>query len=333
MARRVIEGAGAPADLAKTVADSLVLSNLVGHDSHGIVRLDEYAGWIRERRLLPDARPSILASLGGTTHVSGSWGWGQPAALLAVERAGEAARQLGIGMAVVSDCNHIGRLGEWVEILAAQGMMAVAFCNTGSPVVAPFGASRPMLGTNPFAWALPGENGQALVLDFSTAIVAAGKVVLSALNGEQLPPGLLLDPNGLPTVDPHELFRGGALRAFGEHKGSGLAIMIELSAGLLTGVMPACLEAEQQGNGTIVIAADTGRFVSASDRRRIVSGFRAAMHSAAADRPGTEVLLPGDYEERTRDERSAGGIPVAFDVQRAVLAVAESFGVQVPEFC
>lgn len=143
---RVLGGMGAPPDLARLVARSLVLSNLVGHDSHGIIRLLEYAGWVRQGHLVPDARPRVSWEETGTSLVDGNWGWGQASATLATRLIIRKTRSSGCAAVVIARCNHVGRLGEYVNSIADAGMMGLAFCNTGGAVVAPYGGVRRVLG-------------------------------------------------------------------------------------------------------------------------------------------------------------------------------------------
>ena len=208
------------------MARSLVLSNLVGHDSHGVIRLAQYAAWIADGQIRPAAaarRPAPQAA----AVVDGGWGFGQPAAQLATRTAAELAREHAVAAVTIRDCNHVGRLGEYVAELASAGLMGLAFCNSGA-VVAPFGGTGRALGTNPFAWAAPGAGPDPLVLDFSTAGVAEGKLRVAGAEGREVAPGLIVDSGGQPTTRPEDFFAGGALLPFGGHKGSGMSIMIEL---------------------------------------------------------------------------------------------------------
>ena len=198
--QRVLSAMGAPENSANTVAKSLVLSNLVGHDSHGIIRLVEYSGWVEQWQLVPAAAPKIAFSNEATAEIDGGWGWGQTASYLATEKLIALTKQYGTATIVLKQTNHIGRLGEYVDLMATAGLMGIAFCNTGGAIVAPFGGFKRVLGTNPFAWALPGSGEFNYVLDFSTAIVAAGKIILAGMSGEELEPGLLLDKEVNPQL-------------------------------------------------------------------------------------------------------------------------------------
>lgn len=328
---RVLVGMGAPEDLADTVARSLVLSNLVGHDSHGIIRLVEYSGWVREGKIIPDARPSLAWQKEATALVDGGWGWGQSAAALATETVIVGARELGTATVVLSRTNHVGRLGEYVDLISQAGMMGISFCNTGGMVVAPHGGVKKVLGTNPFAWATPGVNGHNLVLDFSTAVVAAGKVVLAAMSGEEIEPGALIDKDGNPSTKAADLEAGGALLAFGGHKGSGLSVLIDMAAGMLSGNLPAAISQSGYGNGTVLIALDISRYVGLDIFASIAEQFATVMHGATPPN-GSPVLLPGELEAMTKSDRKEKGITITAGVQQNIVDVAISYGVAIPEF-
>jgi LDH2 family malate/lactate/ureidoglycolate dehydrogenase len=273
---------GASAPSAAEVAASLVLSNVVGHDSHGMVRLVQYADWIAGGQIWPAQRPVVSRRQGAVAVVDGNWGFGQPAARMAVEAAVPIAREHGVAAVTIGDCNHVGRLGEYVAALADQGFTGLAFCNSG-PVVAPFGGAGRALGTNPLAWAAPGGPDGPLVADFSTAAVAEGKVRLAAAGGRPLADGLIVDALGRPSRSPADFYAGGALLTFGGHKGSALSVLIELLGGLLTGMGTACTPSYAGGNGMVLIALDVGAFVSADGLSRRCHGV---LHAAGPAGPG-----------------------------------------------
>lgn len=326
---RVIGAMGAPTESANTVAKSLVLSNLVGHDSHGIIRLVEYSGWVEQGKLIPAAHPQIAFSKEATAEIDGAWGWGQTASFLATEKLIELTKQYGTATIVLKQTNHVGRLGEYVDLMASAGLMGIAFCNTGGAVVAPFGGFRRVLGTNPFAWSLPGSGAFNYVLDFSTAIVAAGKIILAGMSGEVLEPGLLLDKDGQPTTNADDLTNGGALLTFGGHKGSGVSVLIELAAGILSGNMPAAISQSGFGNGTVLIGVDVSRFASVEAFKSVGKEFELIMHNAGEP---NSVLMPGEFEYQTQMSRSKNGVAISSGVIKNILEVADRYKAEIPEF-
>jgi uncharacterized oxidoreductase len=321
---KVICGMGAPEDLASTVSRSLVLSNLVGHDSHGIIRLMEYSGWVQSGNLIPNAYPKVEWTRESTSLIDGSWGWGQSASLFATETVIDSARKYGTATVVLSRTNHVGRLGEYVDLISKAGMMGIAFCNTGGPIVAPFGGIKRVLGTNPFAWSVPGAGDFNYVLDFSTAVVAAGKIILAGMSGEAIEPGALLDKNGKPSTSASDLSDGGSLLAFGGHKGSGLSVLIDVAAGILSGNMPAAISESGFGNGTVFMAMDISRFAAPDLFKSVASQFQGIMHNAGE---ANAVLLPGEFEYSTKCVREVDGISISSGVRDNIDETAKQYGV------
>lgn len=320
---------GAPAPIARQVAVSLVLSNLVGHDSHGIIRLIQYSGWIADGQIRPAAQPEVSHRELATAVIDGHWGFGQSAAQLAVDVLAETAGTNGAGAVTIRDCNHIGRLGEYVATLADRGLVGLSFGN-GGPVVAPFGGAGRALGTNPFAWAAPGGPAGPLVVDFSTAGVAEGKLKLAAADGRPIAEGLIVDAEGRPSTNADDFYAGGALLPFGGHKGSGLSVMIDLLAGLLTGMNPAISPDFAGGNGTVMIALRVGAFAAADYYTEGAEQFREQLVTAGRGAAPGPVLLPGEVEARTKDERLRDGIPVSPGVLASIYAVTDPLAVPRP---
>jgi uncharacterized oxidoreductase len=209
-------------------------------------------------------------------------------------------------------------------------MMGLALCNSGA-VVAPFGGTGRALGTNPFAWAAPGAPYGPLVLDFSTAGVAEGKLRVAGAEGLEVTPGLIVDSRGQPTTRPADFFAGGALLPFGGHKGSGMSIMIELLGGLLTGMGTAPTTDYAGGNGTVLVAMSIAAFTDPEAYRGEAERFCTQLVAAGAGPSGGSVLLPGELEARTRRERDARGIPVGQGVLDLIYAITDPLGVSRPE--
>jgi uncharacterized oxidoreductase len=324
----VIEAVGTPRASALAIGDSLVEANLRGHDSHGVLRLPWYIESVRRGTILPAASPRVIAQRGATAQVDGALGWGQTAARFATQTAIALAADQGIGAVSIVNCNHIGRVGAYVEMIAHAGMIGIAMCNAG-PAVAPYGGYQRVMGTNPLAWAAPRGPGQTpLVLDFATSIVAEGKLRVARSKGEQLPPGLIVDAAGRPSHDAADFYAGGALQTFGLHKGSGISVMIELLGRGLAGVDPT-LPGHHGHNGTLILAlhipsfAPEQQFLAAAARlEEQVGGLTPA--------PGFDgVLLPGDPEQHTRRRRISEGIPIPQPTWDEILALAAECNVAV----
>ena len=205
---QIFQTVDTPAQTADQVAASLVLSNLAGHDSHGVVRVVQYLNAIASGQLDPRAEPSIAQETPVVTLVDAHGGFGQLAARFAMQAAIEKARDQGLAASSLVDCGHVGRLGEWVEMAARAGLIGLAFCNGGGGrgIVAPFGGTARLLGTNPIAAAIPLAQRPPIVLDFATSAAAEGKVRIARNSGKPIPEGWILDKHGNPSTDPDDLY-------------------------------------------------------------------------------------------------------------------------------
>ena len=334
--RAVISAVGSPAEFANDVAESLVEGNLCGHDSHGVMRLPQYARMVQDGKVFAAARATVdeprrpgLAM----RRVDGHWGWGQSAARLATRTAIDLAAQTGVAAVAIDHCNHIGRLGEYATMIANAGMLGFVTCNAG-PAVAPFGGRARVFGTNPVAFAVPRLNGKRPVLvDFATAGVAEGKVRVALAKGVQVPPGNIVDANGAPSVEPKAFYDGGSLVAFGLHKGSGLSVMVELLGGGLSGLGPSCLPGFAQGflagNGTVILAFNIEDFTPRDQYLERVEAFCAHVAASQPAQGVSEVLLPGDPEWRSREARLKSGIPLPEATWAEIETTAAGLGVPV----
>ena len=217
------------------MARRLVDSNLVGHDSHGVIRVGKYLEWVRAGWLVPNASPTVAFENDAMAIVDGNRGFGQVVGEFAGGLGTRKAAKTGIAMVGLRNCGHLGRVGDWAELAAAHGQVSLHFLNTsGAQRVAPFGGSDRRLSTNPITIGVPVAGGDPVILDVTTSTVAEGKLFVAINKGEQVPPGWIIDKHGQPTTDPKDFYDGGALLTVGAHKGSGLSIVVDLLAGALS---------------------------------------------------------------------------------------------------
>lgn len=327
--RRVFEAAGTPADLATQMADVLVESNLVGHDSHGILRIPAYVESIRKGGIVPAARPEILSETPGSALVDGKYAFGHVAAAFATEVAVRKAKESKAAVVSVVRCNHIGRLGEWASRAAAQDVVAIVLVGgSGGPgVAAPFGGAARALSTNPISVGVPGGQQPDMLVDFATTMIAEGKVQAARAKHAELPPGCILDKDGNPSTNPEDLYAGGMLLPFGGHKGYGLAMVVELLGGALAP------SEKHNGNGrhgaAVIIAVDATTFHPLADYERSADYHLSRIKQVPPARGFSEVMLPGEPERRSKEERSRDGIPVAEDTWNAIIATGRDLGITI----
>ncbi len=323
---------GASAEVAGRIAEGLVESNLVGHDSHGVIRIPAYVERARSGDLNLDGEIQIVHETPATARLDCRWNAGQVAAMRGMELAIAKARECGIGMVALGHCDHIGRAGEYVVQAAQQGMMGQVICNGSLPggIVAPFGGRRAALGANPLAWAIPGAGEQPIFLDFATSIVAHGKLQVAADKGERVPDGWILDKYGNPTRDPNEMFDGGAILPFGEHKGYALGVLIELVAGGLSGAGIPLILPYRWEQGTVLTAVNVAAFQPLAEFKQTVAAFVERLKAIPPAEGFQEILLPGELEWRTRARRLEEGIPLPEKTWERIQQAAEAVGVPVP---
>jgi LDH2 family malate/lactate/ureidoglycolate dehydrogenase len=319
--------AGTEPESARVVADSLVNANLVGHDSHGVLRLVSYLNGVRQGHLNPAAIPQLLSVSGATAIVDAADGWGQPAMWLATRAAIDRAREHGLGAAVVHRSYHIGRVAPYVEAIAGEGMIGMAMANA-APAVAPFGGRARVMGTNPIAWAVPrAEGAPPICLDIATAGVAEGKLRVARASGFPVPAGNIVDREGRASTDPGDFYAGGALLPFGAHKGSGFSLLAQFIGRGLAQMDPSAYDGPRGVNGPFVLAIDIGRFTDL-DHFRAETEAQCAVVTGCLPAEGVpEVLLPGQPELATRAIRERDGVPVPDTIWDELQALAREYDV------
>jgi LDH2 family malate/lactate/ureidoglycolate dehydrogenase len=328
---RIFVAAGAPEDVARRVADSLVLSSLVGMDSHGVIRIPQYLDRIEKGSIVPSARPKVIRDQGVAVLMDGQWAFGQIVAEQAMKLAIEKAKRLTVGVVSFSKVLHIGRLGEWVALAAEEGLFGLALTNGALPggAVAPYGARGRMLGTNPIALGIPAGSLPPVVVDFSTSVTAEGKVRLAKHKGQRVPEGWLVDRDGRPTTNPSDLYNGGALQPFGGHKGYGLSLMVEFLGGILSGANTPVSPGYVVQNGVFMLAMDVAFFRPTEEYANAAETFVRTVKTATPAEGVAGVIIPGEPELMCRRERERNGIPVDDQTWAEIQQAAEGVGVAV----
>jgi len=335
----IFQRVGSSPEEARAVAASLVDANLTGHDSHGVLRVPRYVDWVRSGDTVPNQTIARLVDTPVIAVLDGRHGFGQIVAPQAVDIGVAKAKAAGLSAIALRNSGHVGRVGEWGERAAAAGLISIHFVNAaGSILVAPFGGVERRLSTAPFCVGIPREGADPIVLDFATSLVAEGKVNVASFGGKPLPPDALIGPDGALSGDPALLYGPlageghrnhalglGAIRAFGEHKGSGLALICELLGGSLTG-NGATEPNRKFANGMFSLYLDPDQIdpshVFDADVARYIAWFREAKVA-----PGEAVLTPGEPERIARAKRMATGVPLPEEAWEAILASARSVGV------
>jgi uncharacterized oxidoreductase len=336
-AKAIFVAAGSASGEAEIVAAHLVEASLMGHDSHGVIRISKYVDWVRSGQVRPNRHARIVSDRGALVIVDGEFGFGQVIGGEAMAIAADRAKAHGMATLAIRNSGHLGRIGAWPERLAEQGLASIHFVNTSGfgILVAPFGGADRRLSANPIAAGAPVKGGPPIVLDIATSVVAEGKIQLARNKREQLAPGLVLDGRGQPTTDPEAFYADppGAILPFGGHKGSGLSFFCEILAGALTGghaSHPRSPTADRLVNNMLSIAFDPAAFGDAGEFDDDFARFVAWVKASRPIATGGRVLLPGEIELETRGERLTNGLPIDDATWRQICLTAEGLGVAMP---
>jgi uncharacterized oxidoreductase len=323
------------------IGKSLVGANLTGHDSHGVQRVPRYLQWKEEGAFVADRTIEIVRETPVLAVVDANYGFGQTTAPQAVALGIKKCRAMGLAAVAMRNSGHVGRVGEWAEMAAEAGLVSIHYVNAAnSLLVAPYGGVERRLSTAPYAVGVPRPGLEPLILDFATSIVAEGKVLNASYGGKKLPKDALVSPDGSMSGDPKVLYGDytptgprnykaskGAIRAFGEHKGSGLAFMVEVLGGSLTGTGAADEARPKWANGMMSFYVDPKQLDPEGFFPADVSRYVGYYKSSKPIDAGGEVLVPGEPESRTRKERLANGVPLPDDTWASILAAARRIGI------
>ena len=306
---------GAPEDEARTVASHQVKANLVGHDSHGVILVPTYVDRIHKGHIVPGAPFKVVAESPATARIDGHWGFGFVVTEKAMQMAIEKARVHNVAAVTVSYQSHIGRLGDYPTMAAAEGMIGLITADSGAgpKAVAPFGGRERRLGTNPICIGVPSDLEGTLLLDMATSAVAQGKISLARNRKEAIPGSWVVDKDGNPTTDPDDYFQGGAILPVGAdqgHKGYGLSFMVEMFSGILTGLGFGIDPQARHNDGCFIAVFKVEAFRPLAEFKKEVTEFARFVKDTPPAKGFTEVLYPGEIEWRTERERLRDGVYV-----------------------
>ena len=219
---------------AEAVSKTVTHAERDGSVSHGLFRIPGYTAALRSKKVKGDARPTNHFRTQNAIRVDGDYGFAPTAIQVGIPALVETTNKHGVGVLAITNTHHFAALWHETEALAEHNLIGIA-CTAYMPSVAPAGATKPLFGTNPISFAWPRKNNTPVVYDMATASMAMGEVQVAARDGHKVPMGTGLDKNGKKTDDPAAIANGGVLLPFGGHKGSAIAMMVELLAAGLVG--------------------------------------------------------------------------------------------------
>ncbi|MFV2008601.1 MULTISPECIES: Ldh family oxidoreductase [unclassified Micromonospora] len=329
---KIYQAKGATPQEAATVARHQVEANLVGHDSHGVIRTMAYAAAIDKGHIVPGARYEIEREIPTSAVINGNWGFGFVVTERAMRETIGKARESGVAMATVHHQSHVGRLGGYATMAAEEGMIAMMMADSGlgPKSVAPFGGRTSRLGTNPICFAAPNSDGDGpVLLDMATSAVAIGKLHVARSRGDQIPTGWILDKDGKPTTDPNDYYDGGTVLPLGgdqAHKGYGLSFVVEMFCGLLTGLGFGIDPKGRHNDGIFIAVFDVARLRDLADFQRSVADFIDYLKQTPVAEGFDEVLYPGELELRTAARRRESGIEIDDATWQGLFGLLDDLG-------
>jgi ureidoglycolate dehydrogenase (NAD+) len=322
--------AGLSEENAELVARSLVSSNLRGIDSHGVARLPHYLNRIRHGSINP--RPNIQTHrhAPALARVDGDHGMGQLSMQRATDESIALAREAGAGWVAVENSTHCGALAFYALQITKANMMAFVFTHSDSMVV-PHAGKYAFCGTNPLCFAAPGEDGNNLCLDMATSIVPWNTISNAAIEGVPIPDHWAVDGDGVATTNPKDV---KGVHAFGEYKGSGLGLMIDVFCSFLLGSPYGPHIGAMYGDPTVkrllgglVGAIDISKFRPPEQFRSTVAALMHEWTTQARADESEPILYPGQPEQITREQRLAHGIPIGVNLHAIFSKLSTELGV------
>ena len=324
----LLERAGVPGPAARTAAETLVSADVRNIHSHGVIRLARYIECIRSGGIRPEAELKILDGGPAFLQVSANGGLGIPAACETVKRLIAKGTALPLAAASVNHSDHYGAAGYYAMKCAEAGLIGFSMSNT-CPLIAVTGAAAAGIGNNPFAYAAPAGKYRAVLFDICMSVVASGKIILAAADDRPIPEGWILDKHGKPTTDPQAIYDGAIMLPLCGHKGYGLALMVEMLAGVLAGA--GTLSGVNSWNTVPGRDADTGHFFMTINPAFFggLDKFTARMEKVIAEltsAPRAEgvdkIYYPGELEFISERRAEAEGVDLP-DASAAELDRAE----------
>lgn len=314
------------------IAQKLVESNLWGIDSHGVMRVPIYVKQLRSRAMNPKPQINVIRGSKGLEVIDGDNGPGFIVGREAMKRAIQLATEFNVGIVGAIRSNHFGAAGLYARIAADQGMIGVTMTNA-TPRMAVHGASKPIIGNNPIAVAVPTFGAFPVVLDISLSIVAGGKLLLAIQKGEKIPLDWAVDSEGRPTDDPEKGLKGFLLPV-GAHKGFGLALIVDILCGVITGgsflhQIKSMYKYPGDPGVTchLTAAINISAIISQEEMKKRMASFCNTIKATPMWDKSSEVLLPGEIEHRKVLERKAKGIPLPANLYNELRDLGGEMGV------
>ena len=328
----IFAAAGCSDHEAARVAEHLVEANLVGHDSHGVIRIARYIQWLQEGKVLANQQVSVILENEMLAVLDGQFGLGQSIGEQAVRIGLDKCSAQGLSIVGLRDAGHLGRIGDWPLMAARENKISIHFVNTSGAgiLVAPFGGVDRRLSANPFAVGIPRKDEAPIILDISACMMAEGKIRVALHQGKLLPDGCIIDAQGQPANDPKAFYGDppGSILSIAGHKGYGLGMVTEILAGALTGGGCSNIKNKDRlANGMLSIYIDPEQLAKDQPYHDEINRYVEYVKSSQTISPDGVIYMPGEIESVTRAKRVSTGIDVADTTWQQIYETAESLGV------
>lgn len=324
-ARALLRAEGALEFEAEVVARHLVRANLRGTDSHGVQLIPVYRDDIKSGVIKPGAQMTIEKDTPSTALIDAHNLWGQVVGDKAMEMAIEKAKTTGIGVVVTRNSSHLGALWDFAEMALNYDMIGWVTANA-DPNVAPPGGAKRVIGANPMAFAIPAGKHHPIIIDCATSASSAGKLKVYAARGLKIPEGWIVDKDGRPTTDPNDFFRGGALLTRGGYYGFAFSLVAEALGGVLSGFR---CRPPDNSQGGFFEAINISHFTSIDRFKAMIDEHIDTIKNSPKSPGVTEIIIPGEPEFRTMEERLREGIPIPDPTWEQLVKLGQELGVDV----
>lgn len=330
----MLAAAGLPKDQAQVASHHLVESNLMGHDSHGVIRIPGYSASLLKGDLKPVGGQKVVRETPASLVWDANRSFGMVLCYDAMQEAINRAKQHTFGAVAVHHSGHIGRLGAYPPMAAEQDCIGVVLLNGGARFTAPYGGVGRRLPPNPIAISVPVENGAPLMLDITTSVAAGGKVEVNRARGKPLPDGWLVDAQGNTVNDPNRFWEEGvAMLPFGGpvgYKGYGLAMMIDAIAGGLSWAGCSSASPTRGGSGYLALAIRIDAFIDPDEFKRETRILVDWVKSSPTLPGVNQIYVPGEIEDEIMQQRIRSGLNIEDETWEALVKNAQDLKVAVP---
>ena len=339
LTKRLFLALGFSEEEAAIGCDHLIENNLIGANSHGIIRILQYASEVKEqKRLRLNVTPGILRQEGGVVLMNAGFCLGPVAAIKATETAIELARKHGIGSVTVKNIHHTGRVGAYTSLASSHDMVGFACVNIPTQRmmrVAPFGGREGRITTNPISFSCPRNKEYPFLVDMATSTVAEGKVRVARNRKEKLPNDWIIDKDGKSSDNPDDLYNGGALLPLGGykqgHKGFALGLIVEILAGALSGNKVAQKNIDQDGGGFFILVLNIKRYLPLEEFKEEIEKLCSHVKDTPKLPGFEEIIIPGEIEYYTKIRNLREGIFLENKTWNEIIELSRKLGVRVED--